>query len=79
MSKRKKGGAVGRFFRRVLLLIVTGAVLMALGAYTLLGTVFNGPSQIARKELTLSLMADPATDWIPGLFLDEELIGQICE
>jgi len=79
MSKRKKGGSFARFFRRVLLLAVTGVVLTALGAYTLLGTVFNGPSQIARKELTLSLMADPATDWIPGLFLEEGLIGQICE
>lgn len=79
MSKIKRSGSVARFFRRTLLLVFTGAVLLLLGVYSLLGTVLNGPSQIARNELTLSLMADPATDWIPGLYLDEELIGQICE
>lgn len=79
MSKQKRSGSVARFFRRAALLILTVAVLLLIGTYTLLGTVLTGPSQIARNELTHSLMADPATDWIPGLYLDEALIGQICE
>lgn len=79
MGKPKKRGSVARFFRRTLLLIVTLAVLAAMGAYTLLGTIFHGPSPIAREELTLSLMSSPTTDWIPGLYLSEELIGQICQ
>lgn len=79
MSKQKSRGSVARFFRRAALVIITVAVLLVIGIYTLLGTVLTGPSRIARDSLTLTLMADPATDWIPGLFLDEELIGQICE
>ena len=79
MSRRSRGGSIARFFRRTVLLIVTIAVLLLLGAYTLLGTVLTGPSQIARDKLTVALMADPTTDWIPGLYLEDSLIRQICE
>lgn len=78
MSNHKRSGSAARFFRRAALVIVTVAVLLLVGAYTLLGTVLTGPSQIARDQLTQALMADPATDWIPGLYLDEALIGRIC-
>lgn len=79
MSKNTRGGGLARFFRRLLLLVFTGAVLLLIGGYTLLGTVLTGPSRIARDALTQTLMADSNTDWIPGLYLDEGLIAQICE
>ncbi len=79
MSRHTRSGSVARFFRRFALVMLTGAVLMLIGIYTLVGTVLKGPSQIARDALTVALMADPATDWIPGLYLEDTLIGQICE
>ena len=79
MGKRKYRGSVARFFRRTALVVFTLAVLLLIGAYTLLGTVLTGPSPLARDALTVSLMNDPATDWIPGLYLEADLINRICE
>ena len=79
MNIPKKTGALGRFLRRSALLAVTIVLLLLIGTYTLLGTIFHGPSPIARDALTLSMMEDPMTQWIPGLFLDDGLISQICE
>jgi len=79
MKKKNPRGSLARFFRRFLLLIVTLALLSIFGAYSVLGTVFHGPSPIARDNLTRNLMEDPATDWIPGIYLDEELIQKICQ
>ena len=78
MKNRKNRGSLARFLRRFALLAVTLAVLTVFGAYTLLGTAFHGPSPIARDNLTRNLMADDATDWIPGLYLEDSLIAEIC-
>ena len=60
----------GRFFRRFFLLLFT-LVLMAVGTAGLfLHTVYNGPSPIARDSLTVALLEDTRTEWIPGLFQD---------
>ena len=79
MGKRDHRGSVARFFRRTALVFFTVVVLLLIGAYTLLGTVFTGPSPLARDALTVCLMQDPATDWIPGLYLDADLISRICQ
>lgn len=74
---KKSRGAFARFLRRFFLLLFT-LVLMAAGAATLFfHTVFNGPSPTARDRFTVSLLEDSRTSWIPGVFLDEELLNQI--
>lgn len=81
MSKRKKTrgcGPVGRFFLRLLLVVVTLAILLAGGLAWMLNTIFTGPSETARNELTVFLAENPATKWIPGLFLEDELVEEIC-
>lgn len=74
----KKTGSFGRFLRRTLLLVFTLAVLLVGGLALMLNTVFNGPSPTARNELTVSLLADNRTGWIPGLFLEDALIAEIA-
>ena len=58
MGKRKHRGSVARFFRRTVLVVFTVAILLLIGAYTLLGTVLTGPSPLARDALTVSLMKE---------------------
>ena len=80
MSFRKKPDRyLYRVIRRLLLVILTGAVLAAGGAWLLLNQVFNGPSTAARDALTLSLLDSEHASWVPGLFLDESLLAEIRE
>ena len=51
--------------------MVVGA--LSLAAYT----VFNGPSQEAKKVLTMTLLEPSATKWIPGLFMDQSEVDAI--
>ena len=46
---------------------------LSLAAYT----VFNGPSQEAKKVLTMTLLEPSATKWIPGLFMDQSEVDAI--
>ena len=75
--KKKKKGGVGRFVRRLLLVIFTLVLLLAGGLYMILNTVFNGPSEAARNVLTMSLSEASATKWVPGLFIGDELVEEI--
>lgn len=63
--------------RRVLLVILTIAVLAVLGLCMVMDRVFNGPSEAARDVLTMSLLEPSATKWIPAIFLGEETVAQI--
>ncbi len=77
-GKKHSGGFWGRFLRRLLLCLVTLAVLAAGASALAMNLVFNGPSPAARNRLTLSLMQSGAASWIPGLFLEEDVVSQIC-
>lgn len=81
MSKKKqtkeKSGLLGRVIRRFFLLLLTVVVLLVAGLALILNLVFNGPSPAARDVLTMSLLEPSATKWIPGLFMDEEIVEQI--
>lgn len=68
-----------RFLLRLLLVVLTLAVLVTAGAWVLLNQVFNGPSPAARDALTLSLSEKKATAWIPGIFLDDTAVAEILE
>ena len=72
-----RSGAFGRFIRRTLLVVFTLILLAAGGLALFLDTIFTGPSETARNELTVLLLEHSATEWIPGIFLDEAEIGQI--
>ena len=77
-GKNKKRGTMGRLIRRTLLVVFTLVILATAGLSMFLNTIFTGPSETARNEFALVLLAEPATQWIPGIFLDEAVIAEIC-
>jgi hypothetical protein len=83
MSKERKlakgTGAkrVKRILRRVLIVLLLVVVLAASALVLVMNLVFNGPSPAARNVLTMSLIEASATKWVPGVFLDEEIIAEI--
>ena len=77
-KKKKKGsGLLGRIIRRFFLLLFTVIVLVVVALCLVLNLVFNGPSPAAREVLTMSLLEPSGTKWIPGLFMDEEVVESI--
>ena len=75
--KKKKSGLLGRIIRRFFLLLFTIVILAVVALCLVLDLVFNGPSESARKLLTMSLTEASATKWVPGLFLDDALVEEI--
>ncbi len=75
--KKKKSGLAGRIIRRSLLMFFTILILVVVALVMILNQIFNGPSPAARDTLTMSLTEASATKWVPGLFLDDELVEQI--
>lgn len=64
---------VGRFF-----LVLFTVVFLLVGALSLAANlIFNGPSTAARDVLTMTLTEPSATKWIPGLFMDKEVVDAI--
>lgn len=76
-AQMKRGSFLCRLLLRVLLVIITLAVLMGAGSWILLNQIMTGPSPAARDALTLSLLDSDTTSWIPGLFLEDGLVDQI--
>lgn len=76
-NERKKTLTLGKVIRRSLLVLLT-AVLLAVGSVlALCHTIANGPSPTVRNLLVLSAMQASATKWVPGLFLDDDVVAQI--
>ena len=76
-QKKKGSGLLGRIVRRFFLLLFTIVILLVVGLSLVMNLVFNGPSPAARDVLTMSLLEPSATKWIPGLFMDEEIVESI--
>lgn len=76
-NSNKQGRFIFRVIRRLLLVVLTAAVLSGAGLWILLNQVLNGPSPAARDALTISLLDSEQTSWIPGLFLEDDLVEQI--
>ena len=74
---KKKSGILGRIIRRFFLLLFTIVILAVVALGLVLDMVFNGPSETARKLLTMSLTEASATKWVPGLFMDDALVEEI--
>ena len=78
--KKQKNAALSCLFRcirRFFLVLLTLIVLLVAGAWLILNLFFNGPSPAARDMLTMSLLEPSGTKWMPGLFMDQEVIDQI--
>ena len=77
-KKKKKGsGLFGRIVRRFFLVLFTVIALILVAACLALNLIFNGPSPAARDVLTMSLLEPSGTKWIPGLFMDAEMLDSI--
>ena len=76
-QKKEKSGLLGRIVRRFFLTLFTVVILLVAGLALIMNLVFNGPSPAARDVLTMSLLEPSATKWIPGLFMDEEIVDSI--
>lgn len=77
-KKKKKGsGLLGRIIRRFFLLLFTVIILVLVALILVMNVIFKGPSPAAREMLTMSLLEPSATKWIPGLFLEEDVLEAI--
>ena len=77
-KKKKKGsGLLGRIIRRFFLLLFTVVILVLVALILVMNVIFKGPSPAAREMLTMSLLEPSATKWIPGLFLEEDVLEAI--
>lgn len=76
--QKKRGAALWRILRRLLLVLITLVLMVTAGAYVLLRQIFRGPSPAARDAVTVSMMQSEYTEWIPGLFLSDRQIDDIC-
>ena len=65
--------------QRVLLCVATFLILVLGGVVATCHILLNGPSVTVRDALVLSAKQASATKWLPGLFLDGDLVRQIEE
>lgn len=63
--------------RRFLLAVFLISGLLVAGLWLVLDLIFSGPSPTARDVLTMSLSEASGTKWVPGLFLDDQLVEEI--
>lgn len=70
---------VSTIVKRCLLVFVTILLFLILSLISLIAVIANGPSETLRDSLVLSAMQASATKWVPGLFLDDDLVDQIVE
>lgn len=63
---------------RVFLVFFTMLFILLFSLVALCHTLLTGPSVTVRDKVVLSAMQASATKWLPGLFLDDELVEEIC-
>lgn len=63
---------------RVFLVLFTMLFVLLFSLVALCHTLLTGPSATVRDKVVLSAMQASATKWLPGLFLDDELVEEIC-
>lgn len=79
-NSAKKGlrGRVLTIIGRMFLVFFTMIFLLLFSLVALCHTLLTGPSDTVRDKVVLSAMQASATKWLPGLFLDDELVEEIC-
>lgn len=79
--KRKKASRTRHtlmIIRRTLLVIVTVILLLVFALFALCKTVAVGPSETMRDFLVLTAMQSSGAKWVPGLFLEDSVVEEIC-
>ncbi len=80
-SRRSRGASAGkaacRILLRTLLSVLTVVVLAVVGICMVCNLIFNGPSESARKVLTMSMLESSGMKWFPGLFIGKDAVAQI--
>lgn len=85
LEKKKKmtRGEVLNFiwhiFFKIIVCVLTLALLAVFAVFSICNTVANGPSETVRDTLVLSALQASATKWVPGLFLDDETVQGILD
>lgn len=74
-KRKSKKGLVGKISLFVGTFLIFVVICVVVACYVLL----NGPSTTMRDVLVLSAKQASATKWIPGLFLDDDLVREIEE
>ena len=77
-DKKKRRGRVLTIIGRMFLVFFTMIFLLVFSLAALCHTLLTGPSDTVRDLVVLSAMQASATKWLPGLFLDDELVEEIC-
>lgn len=75
---KQRRSRVARIIRRTLLIFVTAIFLLSFSVVALVYTLLTGPSPTVRDQVVLSAMQASATKWLPGLFLEDEVVEAIC-
>lgn len=82
-QKRKNRGEVLGFiwqvFFKLLVCVLTIALVAVYAVLSLCATVAKGPSDTVRDTLVLSALQASATKWVPGLFLDDATVQSILD
>lgn len=77
-APKGRRGRVLTVVGRIFLVLFTMIFLFAFFLVALCHTLLTGPSDTLRDQVVLSAMQASATKWLPGLFLDDELVEEIC-
>ena len=77
-AKKGRGGRVLTVIGRMFLVFFTMIFILLFSVVALCHTLLTGPSVTVRDQVVLSAMQASATKWLPGLFLDDELVEEIC-
>ena len=78
-KRRRRKKRIYRYVSRTMLCILTAVVVLLVGAYSLLGVIFLGPSQTCSDQLTMTLLETSAAKFVPTLYyssLEMELIRE---
>ncbi len=78
-SKHRRRRTVSTVISRIFLVIFTVIFVLVFALFALCQTIANGPSETVRDLLVLSAMQASATKWVPGLFLDDDVVNDIVD
>lgn len=76
-EKPRRKGLILRIVLRTLLVLLTVVLLAFIGLYTIMNTIFNGPSITARNVLTMSLLESSGMKWCPAIFIGADTVDEI--
>ena len=77
-AEKERKGRVSTVVGRMFLVFFTIIFVLLFSLVALCHTLLTGPSDTVRDQVVLSAMQASATKWLPGLFLDDELVEEIC-